>query len=268
MRERYYKINLPSHLIVLVQGKRLEKEFRDFLFAKHIHRNGTIYNYTISRLAQLLSWSRTKVRRLVSIWLKQKWCIIRDGNLCFRNLSKIYQDLTDIKPKQRTQLYIKIKSPLYIFKQFNLCLLQTKLSHLRFARSVQNDLKFPEDLKTLKSARKRAKRLRRSPNGVISDELRVSQMAMSRLFKRHFTTVGRRIRLLKGLVNVQKNKTLICEDVGENFHHIFNEYKGIRNTFVVGRKLYKRESNSYTITFPPKSKDQEGYNQKRTVAQQ
>ncbi len=246
--EQYYKISIHPHLIVEIQSMNLEKEFSDFLLLKIKYRNGCFYNYTQSSIAKVMGWSRTKVRRLLAIFLKHGWCFIHNSNLCFKNLHKIYNADKKHRSKKSILLNLKQKTKEQIFAQLTLNILATKQRHIKKAIAVRTDLN-SRNPSTFKSARKSERKFRRQlTNGEKSNHIRTSLICLGKFFNRSAMTASRRIKLLRDqkLIHTVRSSTRLFPCTVTAGHH-YSQYKGLGSVYVKDGYLYKRNSNEYKI---------------------
>jgi DNA-binding Lrp family transcriptional regulator len=112
------------------------KKLAVFMHFKNLYSNSCYYNWSIKNLAKKSGLSRTACGRYVKMFLKDGWCVDRDGNLSFVSIGKIYEIS---KKGVRMDFDAKNKGYKQIQEELQLLILKVTRSRFEYVQKMQDD---------------------------------------------------------------------------------------------------------------------------------
>jgi len=131
------------------------RHYAVWLKLKNIYKNGCYYKYNNNKLHNQTGLSNTALRKYIQFFLDNKWCHLRDGNLCFVAEKTLRVDILDIRNRKFVKIdqYTKVSD---ILTQLRFLIIKNKNAQFEFVRQKSRDatiLKGNNMLKRMKKAR-------------------------------------------------------------------------------------------------------------------
>lgn len=256
--QTHLKIN--PQVISCLHTHGLLREFAAFLKLKNKCINSRVYNYTGSRIAELLGVSRQTADRYLKVFLNQGWSTVDESHLVLSKVSKILKPYIDQDPKsfnRDANVYLKVRG-------VNLKELIIKLKYLIIKQKELNKnflLELRRDLSNVKGAVEYRKLKRKADKykldgykgesiGEIDYRLQISFKGLSELLG---CSVGSAYNLLKKmsskeLLRKYTRREVLLKNVPSGIWESLLQYKAeYKKCFYSHGNVIRNHSNKYAL---------------------
>jgi hypothetical protein len=237
--------NIPESLLLKCTDNSTLKELAFFYELKKEVGNSVYYNYSINRMSSKTGYSRTKLSKYISFFLKTKWCIIKDNHLHFLKNSLITKKLKTIKIECEAKDLIL---------HFKLHLLKRKQKQCLYAYKARRDHKNMLNgdgrhysLQDVKSVIKRRNKVRRD-RGEISGQFRLSNAGAAKVFKCSVSSAGKLLLKMEkeSLLMISRRRSIVRRCSYQESLQI-RASLGLKKCFWTKGMLFEVESNVLNI---------------------
>jgi hypothetical protein len=167
-------------LIRHLSFKGILTQYSYFLLFKYKYSNSLYYRFNINRVAKANRISHHCAQKRINGFLQRGWCYIEHGHLKFISLSALCKlEKVDAKTTNLIQIGSTHKE---LKLSLQAILLDDHVRKQEYVRDLQRDLNNPTNLKSYKSAIRRAKRLGIQPGDNASELITMSVSRMASIY--------------------------------------------------------------------------------------